>query len=112
MERGLAAATTNRRLAALRSVVKLARVLGLIGWTLEVTGLRAEVLKDTRGPGRPGFERMLEQLADRAAAVQGLEDRRLGLGIGIVGRLGAAPVPRVGTVPEPDPCGRPRSTGP
>src|SRR5207249_3963181 len=40
--RGLAAATVNRRLAALRSLVKLARTLGLVGWSLEVEGLRAE----------------------------------------------------------------------
>src|SRR5262249_49265582 len=37
-QRGLAAATVNRRLAALRSLVKLARTLGLVGWSLEVQG--------------------------------------------------------------------------
>ena len=35
-ERGLSPATINRRLAALRSLVKLARVLGLVVWELEV----------------------------------------------------------------------------
>src|SRR5260370_25682640 len=36
--RGLAPATINRRLAALRSLVKLARTLGLVPWILEVEG--------------------------------------------------------------------------
>jgi integrase/recombinase XerC len=36
IERGLQPATVNRRLAALRSVVKHARTLGLVAWVLEV----------------------------------------------------------------------------
>ena len=35
-DRGLAPATVNRRLAALRSLVKLGRTMGLIPWSLEV----------------------------------------------------------------------------
>src|SRR5438046_165944 len=42
LSRGLSAATVNRRLAALRSLLKLARTLGLVGWSLEVEGLRTE----------------------------------------------------------------------
>src|ERR1035438_4368865 len=61
-ERGLAPATINRRLAALRSLVKLARVLGLITWALEVEGIKASSYRDTRGPGVEGFKRMLEIL--------------------------------------------------
>src|SRR3954451_7519386 len=57
--RGLAPATVNRRLAALRSLIKLARTLGMVTWTLEVGTLRGEALKDTRGPGREGFRRLL-----------------------------------------------------
>src|SRR5947207_15988226 len=34
LERGLAAATINRRLAALRSLVKLGRTLGMCSWSL------------------------------------------------------------------------------
>jgi integrase/recombinase XerC len=66
--RGLAAATVNRRLAALRSLCKLARTLGLIGWTLEVEGLRSEPYRDTRGPGTDGYRRLLAQLDGRADA--------------------------------------------
>jgi len=50
-ERDLAPATINRRLAALRSMVKLGRVLGLVSWELEVEGIKAATYRDTRGPG-------------------------------------------------------------
>jgi len=42
MERELAAITINRRLTALRSMIKLARTFGLIPWTLEIQGLKTE----------------------------------------------------------------------
>ena len=64
---GKAPATVNRHLAALRSVVKLARVLGRITWALEVAGVEAVAYRDTRGPGATGFRalvRMLEQRTD------------------------------------------------
>src|SRR5438874_8670423 len=67
-QRGLAPATINRRLAALRSLVKLARTLGLIPWVLEVEGLRTEAYRDTRGPGHAGFRKLLEALAGRSDA--------------------------------------------
>ena len=59
VDRGLAAATINRRLAALRSLVKLARTLGMVTWTLEVDGLEAAAYRDTRGPGTDGVRDML-----------------------------------------------------
>jgi integrase/recombinase XerC len=64
--RGLAPATINRRLAALRSLVKLARTLGLIPWVLEVEGVRTEPYRDTRGPGPAGFRKLLEALDGRS----------------------------------------------
>ncbi|MHB0970786.1 MAG: site-specific integrase [Thermoanaerobaculia bacterium] len=39
-ERGLKSATQNRRLASLRSLVSLARTVGLVNWALEVRGPR------------------------------------------------------------------------
>jgi len=63
--RGLAPATINRRLAALRSLVKLARTLGLITWVLEVEGVRTEPYRDTRGPGHAGFRQLLAGLDGR-----------------------------------------------
>jgi len=65
MERKLAAATVNRRLAALRSLVKLGRTLGFIPWTLEVESMKSETYRDTRGPGRVGFLRLLDGLDEK-----------------------------------------------
>ena len=65
VDRGLASNTINRRLAALRSLVKLARTLGLVPWTLEVGNVKAQPYRDTRGPGREGFCRMLAELERR-----------------------------------------------
>jgi site-specific recombinase XerC len=46
---GLAAATINRRLAAVRSLLRRARLLGLTPWTLEVANLKTQPYRDTRG---------------------------------------------------------------
>jgi integrase/recombinase XerC len=73
-DRELSPATINRRLAALRSLVKLARTLGLVGWTLEIGNARARAYRDTRGPGRAGFLAMLATLGDRHDA-KGHRDR-------------------------------------
>ena len=74
LERGLAPATVNRRLAALRSLVKLARTLGLVPWTLDVPAVKGEGYRDTRGPGVEGVRKLLGALADRQDA-KGLRDR-------------------------------------
>ncbi len=76
IERGLAPATVNRRLAALRSLVKLARTLGQVTWSLDVEGLKSEAYRDTRGPGREGFRKLLDQLAGQEDP-RGLRDRAL-----------------------------------
>src|SRR5713226_1248790 len=65
MDRKLAANTINRRLTALRSLVKLGRTLGLVSFTLEVQSVKADPYRDTRGPGRAGFRDMLDSLAKR-----------------------------------------------
>jgi len=68
---GLSPATINRRLAALRSFVKLARTVGKITWTLDVLSLKAEKYRDTKGPGRDGVEKLLKA-AHAADGVRGL----------------------------------------
>jgi integrase/recombinase XerC len=50
VDRGLATATVARRLAALRSMVKVARMIGRVNWTLDVEGPRVEPRRDMRGP--------------------------------------------------------------
>lgn len=65
---GKAPATINRHLAALRSVVKLARVLGRISWGLEVAGVEARSYRDTSGPGAEGVRALVRTLAARTDA--------------------------------------------
>lgn len=76
LERKLAPATVNRRLAALRSLVSLAGVLGLAPWRLDVKNLRAETYRDTRGPGRRLFNRVLFGIGRRSDP-KSLRDRAL-----------------------------------
>jgi len=64
--RGLAPKTIARRLAALRSVVKLARTLDRVTWCLEVSAPQTEAYRDTSGPGSGGWRRMLHWIRDRA----------------------------------------------
>lgn len=61
----LSPATVNRRLAALRSMVKMARVTGVIGWALEVPSVPSQKYRDTRGPKREVIERMIDIAASR-----------------------------------------------
>jgi integrase/recombinase XerC len=95
--RGLAA-PVNRRLAALRSLLKLARTLGLVPWTLEVANMGDEPYRDSRGPGRDG---VLRAEVVRAEVVRpDLED--LDLERGALAVLGKGPTGQVLlTVPGP-----------
>jgi integrase/recombinase XerC len=68
MERGLAPATVNRRLAAMRSFVKLAKTLGFISWSVDVEGVRHEPYRDTKGPGQEGFVKLVDALEGRLDA--------------------------------------------
>lgn len=63
LNRGLAPSTVNRRLAALRSLVKLGRTLGMIPWSLEVSGVKGDKYRDTRGPGAETARRLMETAA-------------------------------------------------
>ena len=73
-ERRLQAATINRRLAALHSLVQLARTLGIVPWALEVRNVRAESYRDTRGPGRRGVRLLLDEV-ERRRDKKSLRDR-------------------------------------
>lgn len=56
----LSPATINRRLTALRSLVTLARTLGIVAWELEVDGVALQQYRDTRGPGVGGLRALLK----------------------------------------------------
>lgn len=74
--RGLSPNTVNRRLAALRALVKLARTIGMITWKLEVPGLRADSYRDTRGPGVEGV-RKVATVAHQRGDPKGLRDQAI-----------------------------------
>lgn len=57
--RGLAPATVRRRLASLRALCKVGRLIGAIGWTLDVPSPRANKVRDTRGCGLDGYRKLL-----------------------------------------------------
>ena len=71
--RRLAPASVNRRLAALRSLVRLANTLGMVPWQLMVENARGEAYRDTRGPGRDGF-RTLHDYGQLRADAKGRRD--------------------------------------
>ena len=76
-EEGLAAATINRRLAALRSMVEMANVLGIVGWDLKVNNLPSKKYRDTSGPGRDGVKKLLAKLDTRKDVAKTRRDRAI-----------------------------------
>ena len=76
-DRGLAPATIARRLAALRSVVKLARTLGQVTWTIDIGSPKAEAYRDTRGPGLAGWRALLAEARKKATTPKGRRDLAL-----------------------------------
>lgn len=61
---GLSTATVARRIAALRSVVAFARLVGLIEWSLSVQGPPVEARRDVRGPDKPDRRKLWSHLAE------------------------------------------------
>lgn len=59
MSAKLSSGTINRHLATLRSVSRLARMLGFSTWALEVQGLRTERRRQTAGPSMDVVNQML-----------------------------------------------------
>jgi integrase/recombinase XerC len=56
----LAPATINRRLAALKALADVARILGRIDWGFTITALPAARYRDTSGPGEDGVRKILD----------------------------------------------------
>lgn len=61
-ERGLSPSTVNRRIATLRSLVKLANMLGHVKWTLGVSGVKGEARRDMRGPENDVFAKLVKEI--------------------------------------------------
>lgn len=61
----LAPKTINRRLAALRSAVKLCKVAGKVEWVLDVQNVPSRDYRDTTGPGVDGYKKLLAKLDER-----------------------------------------------
>lgn len=59
LKQRLTSGGVNQRLSALRSFVQLAHLAERCPWTLSVKSEKAQVVKDTRGPGVDGFKRLL-----------------------------------------------------
>lgn len=81
---GLAPATVNVRLSAVRALVRLAHSLGKVAWTLDVRGVAAERYRDTRGPGKDAVRAMIWRAAARGGA-RGARDRALLLLLYVLG---------------------------
>jgi integrase/recombinase XerC len=67
-EAGLAPATINSRLTALRQFVKLAGQVGLINWKLALDNVRSKPYRDTRGCGIKGWIKLRESIDGDSAA--------------------------------------------
>ena len=63
---GKSPTTISVRLSALRALARLGRTLGVIDWSIEIPGPRAEPYRDTRGPGEAGVRRLLLALEERS----------------------------------------------
>jgi integrase/recombinase XerC len=65
LDRNLAPNTVNRRLAAIRSLVSLAQLVGRVEWTLRVRNVRVELRRGTKGPNEAGIRALLAELGGR-----------------------------------------------
>jgi integrase len=74
-DRGVSAATAKRRLSTLRSLLRAARTVGLIGWQLEVEAPRTA----PRGPEGPSRDEIRTALETIETSYEGREQARLRL---------------------------------
>ena len=77
LDRGLSPATIARRLAALRSVVKVARTTGRIVWALDVESPKAERYRDTQGPGLAGWRSLWKTAENAGDSPKARRDRAI-----------------------------------
>lgn len=73
---GYAPATVNRRIYAIRSVVELARLCGLVGWQIQVKMRAPETQRDTSGCGTDGYAAILHELEEAIHQARGAGRKR------------------------------------
>jgi integrase/recombinase XerC len=73
---GLKERTVNRRLATIRSMLRVARELEVIDWTLDVQGFRVELASDREGPTEEKIARIIEAL-DEEGTPEAIRDRAI-----------------------------------
>lgn len=64
-DRSLSSSTINRRLAALRSIVRLANLIGIVYFKLEVANEKVLLTKDVRGPDHVAIKLIFQYLENR-----------------------------------------------
>ena len=62
LESGKRSNTINRQLSSIRSIVSLARSIGLVTWSLEIKNEPVQTYRDCSGPGKSNIKRMLDHL--------------------------------------------------
>ncbi len=66
LDGGLAPATINRRLSAVRSALRFARTIGATTWVPEISGLKTQSYRDTRGPGLAGTRALMQVASEKS----------------------------------------------
>jgi integrase/recombinase XerC len=74
LDAGLAPATVNRRLSALRAIVQLGRTFGWVAWSLEIDGVKTKAYRDTAGPGLEGVTAVKRQAAKHRSPAKAARD--------------------------------------
>jgi integrase/recombinase XerC len=65
-EKDLSSGTLNRRMATLKSFLRIAKLLGVCDWQLQLRRIRHEDRRDTTGPGVEIIRAIDKRLSDRA----------------------------------------------
>ncbi len=67
-EQGLQAVSVNKKLAPIRSVLKLARYTGLVEWEIKVPNLKTQPYRDVSGPSHERLTAVLRDLESQPGA--------------------------------------------